>query len=172
MNPNININDSVIDFAYLTICFKEFLDKSQLVLNDLEKKNSNSDNSNLHEAFKQNNNNNKLNYIEQKKELTSGKISNNDKNLKIRIYFGNYISFNDIEQIEIIFEMLLKFSNKIKNEINQMLVNLKIIYQKETIIILGKKIDLVADINAKDKKGLTPLHYSFINNDERMINLF
>ena len=38
MNPNININDSVIDFAYLTICFKEFLDKSQLVLNDLEKK--------------------------------------------------------------------------------------------------------------------------------------
>ena len=50
-----------------------------------------------------------------------------------------------------------------------MLVNLKIIYQKETIIILGKKIDLVADINAKDKKGLTPLHYSFINNDERMI---
>ena len=103
MNTNININDTVIDLAYLTVCYKEFLDKSQLVLNDLEKKNSNFDNSNLHEAFKQNNNNNKFNYIEQKKELTSRKISNNDKNLKIRTYFGNHINFNDIEQIEIIF---------------------------------------------------------------------
>lgn len=58
MNSNININNSSIDLAYLNICFKEFLNKSQLVLNDLEKKYSNSDNSELHEAFKQNNNNN------------------------------------------------------------------------------------------------------------------
>ena len=45
MNSNININNSSIDLAYLNICFKEFLNKSQLVLNDLEKKYSNSDNS-------------------------------------------------------------------------------------------------------------------------------
>ena len=38
MNPIVNINNSAIDFAYLTVCFKEFLDNSQLVLNDLEKK--------------------------------------------------------------------------------------------------------------------------------------
>lgn len=58
MNSNININNSSIDLAYLNACFKEFLNISQLVVNDLEKKYSNSDNSELHEAFKQNNNNN------------------------------------------------------------------------------------------------------------------
>jgi len=43
------------------------LNKSQLVLNDLEKKYSNSDNSELHEAFNLNNNNNKSNFIATKK---------------------------------------------------------------------------------------------------------
>ena len=67
MNSNININNSSIDLAYLNACFKEFLNISQLVVNDLEKKYSNSDNSELHEAFKQNNNNNKSNFIATKK---------------------------------------------------------------------------------------------------------
>lgn len=120
----MNINNSLIDLAYLTVCFKEFLDKSQLVLNDLEKKYSNSGNSELHEAFKINNNNNKSNYIAQKKELISEKISNNDKSLKIGGYFGNHMNFNNIDQIEKNSEALCKFSNKINKEINQMLVNL------------------------------------------------
>ena len=120
----MNINNSLIDLAYLTVCFKEYLDKSQLVLNDLEKKYSNSGNSELHEAFKLNNNNNKSNYIAQKKELISEKISNNDKSLKIGAYFGNHMNFNNIDQIEKNPEALCKFSNKINKEINQLLVNL------------------------------------------------
>jgi len=67
MNSNININNSSIDLAYLNACFQEFLNISQLVVNDLEKKYSNSDNSELHEAFKLNNNNNKSNFIATKK---------------------------------------------------------------------------------------------------------
>ena len=67
MNPNININNSSIDLTNINAWFKEFLNKSQLVLNDLEKKYSNSDNSELHEAFNLNNNNNKSNFIATKK---------------------------------------------------------------------------------------------------------
>ena len=77
----------------------------------------------MSEAFKENNNN-KTTYIKQKEELITEKISNNDKNLKIVSYIGKNINFNDIVKIETIFEAICKITNSIKNEINQLLMNL------------------------------------------------
>ena len=119
MNLIVNINNSAINSVYLTICFKEFLENSQIVLNDLEKKNNNCDNFHLLESFKVNNIN-KTKYIKQKTEIITEKISNNNKNIKIMKYTGKNINFNDIAQIETIFEAICKITNSIKNEINQL----------------------------------------------------
>lgn len=123
MNLIVNINNSAINSVYLTICFKEFLENSQIVLNDLEKKNNNCDNFHLLESFKVNNIN-KTKYIKQKTEIITEKISNNNKNIKIMKYTGKDINFNDIAQIEIIFEIICKINNSIKNEMNKQIMNL------------------------------------------------
>ena len=122
MKTNYNIKDSAIDCSHPTICPKEFFDNSLALLNELQ--NNNFKESQLREVFTKKNKVNKNHYTKDKVELFTNKISKHNKNVRLQNFFEKNLDYNNIEQIDIIFEMLSKIFHSIKQKINQLLLNL------------------------------------------------